>query len=202
MREFFDHQIQRFNTIRRFPWANPRAYADFLAQTYYYVCHTTRLLGLCASRTGVEREDLHHRFLRYAAQERSHQRLAERDLNQLGQSLVSLPERSTTAALYETQYFRAEYRAPTMVYGYMLALEGLSAVYGSHVYEAVVASHGEACAAFVKLHAKADPDHLDNALSAVEHLPTRELDLIQQNFSFTADLHLALLQDIEQHATP
>ena len=30
--------------IRSFPWENKEAYAQFLAQTYYYICHSTRLL--------------------------------------------------------------------------------------------------------------------------------------------------------------
>jgi hypothetical protein len=196
MKDFFQSEIRTLASIRQFPWENARAYAQFLAQTYYYVCHTTRLLGLCASRIGVEREKLHHRFLKHAAEERSHHLLAERDISSLGFSLASIPELPLTAALYETQYFRAEHVGPTAIFGYILALEGVGVVYGSYVFETVKKHHGEAPCSFVKLHADEDPGHLDAAFAAVATLTEEEQRVIRDNFRFTCRLYPALLEAI------
>lgn len=196
MRDFFQTEIQSLGLIREFPWANKRAYADFLAQTYYYVCHTTRLLAVCASRIGVEREKLHHRFLKHAAEERSHHLLAERDVAALGMSLADFPERALTAAMYETQYYRAEHVSPTTIFGYIFALEGVAVVHGPSVYAAVSRSHGDEAAAFVRLHAHEDPSHLDSAFAVIETLSEQEITSIQANFKFTRDLYRALLLEI------
>jgi hypothetical protein len=196
MREFFQTEIQGLSLLRDFPWGNKHAYGDFLAQTYYYVCHTTRLLAVCASRIGVEREKLHHRFLKHAAEERSHHLLAERDLAALGASLRDYPERALTAAMYETQYYRAEHLSPTTIFGYILALEGLAVVYGPSVYAAVNGAFGDEAAAFVKLHANEDPGHLESAFALLATLSPGETEAIQANFKFTRDLYRSLLTEI------
>jgi hypothetical protein len=196
VREFFQTEIQSLSLLRDFPWHNKRAYGDFLAQTYYYVCHTTRLLAVCASRIGVDREKLHHRFLKHAAEERSHHLLAERDLAALGASLDDYPERALTAAMYETQYHRAEHHSPTTIFGYILTLEGLAVVHGPAVYAAVSSAHSDAATSFVKLHTNEDPDHLESAFSLLETLSTAETMAIQANFKLTRDLYRALLSEI------
>jgi hypothetical protein len=196
MKDFFQDQIGSLALVRDFPWENRRAYADFLAQTYYYVCHTTRLLALCASRIGIDREKLHHRFLKHAAEERSHHLLAERDIQALGLSLAAFPERSLTAALYEAQYFRVEHGWPTTIFGYILALEGLSVVHGPHVYKAVNQHYGDAAASFVKLHSLEDPDHLESAFAMIAAMDGDELSRIKANFCFTRDLYRTLLHEI------
>src|ERR1700753_4293061 len=117
MRDLFKQQLQQIDFVRELAWEDPRFYAEFLAQTYHYVCHTTRLLALSASQLGVEREKLHQRFLGHAAEERSHHLLAQRDIKQLGYDVVNLPELPATSALYETQYHRIQQIGPTSVFG-------------------------------------------------------------------------------------
>ncbi len=80
MKTFFDSHRGDLDAIRDYPFANPEAYAQFLAQTRHYVVHTTRLLGVTAGRIGEEREKLHNRFMQHAAEERSHHLLADHDL--------------------------------------------------------------------------------------------------------------------------
>ena len=198
MKEFFQTEIQSLGVIREFPWDNRKAYADFLAQTYYYVCHTTRLLAVCAARIGVDREKLHHRFLKHAAEERSPHLLAERDVEALGSSLSALPERAVTSALYESQYFRAEHISPTMIFGYIFALEGLAAIHGPYVYESVKQCYGDRAVAFVKLHANDDPGHLERSFAIMDGMSDSEISLIHRNFRFTRDLYLALLREIRE----
>jgi hypothetical protein len=200
MKEIFEREIRSLDVVRNFPWEDRRTYAEFLAQTFYYICHTTRLLGLCASRIGVDREKLHHRFLRHAAEERSHHLLAERDISALGFRLDDLSELPTTAALYETQYYRVEHISATSIFGYILALEGVSVIHGPHIYEIVAKRHGEA-SSFVKLHAEDDPGHLDAAFDAIGGLTAEERTLIERNLSFTCQLYLGFLRAIIERRT-
>jgi thiaminase len=196
MKEFFQLEIKRLDVLRGFAWEQPDRYADFLAQTYYYVCHTTRLLAVCASRLDVKREKLHQRFLKHAAEERSHHLLAARDIEALGKSLASYPERPLTSALYEAQYFKAEHVSPTAVFGYILALEGVAVTYGPYIYEAVAHHHGDGAASFVRLHAKEDPDHLESAFEELDKFTAMEVSLVRNNFLFTTDIYRKLVADM------
>lgn len=193
MRDFFQKEIHALDGIRAFPWSDPSAYAQFLAQTNYYVGHTTRLLAVSASRLSTDREKLHHRFLKHAAEERSHHLLAQNDLAALGFALEQLPELPATSALYESQYYRVEHVMPTMIFGYILALEGLSVVHGPFVHQAAREAHGERACSFLKLHSEEDPDHLDKAFDAISALTDPEHRLIQANFRFSCALYGSFL---------
>jgi pyrroloquinoline quinone (PQQ) biosynthesis protein C len=193
MREQFETQLQRLDFVRDLPWQDPRFYAEFLSQTYYYVCHTTRLLGLAASRIGVDREKLHHRFLSHAAEERSHHLLAQRDVRLLGYEIANIAEAPATSALYETQYHRIEHQSPTIVFGYILALEGVAVVHGPAVYQRVVGLHGDGPVSFLKLHAEDDPDHLDKAFEMVSALSPAEQAEIARNLRFSCALYSTFL---------
>lgn len=198
VRDFFQREIREMDAIRGFPWGDAEAYAQLLAQTSYYVGHTTRLLAVSASRMGIAREKLHHRFLRHAAEERSHHLLAQNDLAALGFALDQLPLLPTTAALYESQYYRVEHIAPTMIFGYILALEGLSVVHGPFIHQAARGAHGERACSFLKLHSEEDPDHLDKAFEAISELSELEHRLIEENFRFTCALYRSLLAECAQ----
>lgn len=198
MRDQFESQMQRLAFVRDLPWHDARFYAEFLAQTYYYVCHTTRLLGLAASRIGVDREKLHHRFLSHAAEERSHHLLANRDVRLLGFEIANIPLAPATSALYETQYHRIEHGDPTVVFGYILALEGAAVRHGPSVYEKVLSLHGSGPVSFLKLHAEEDPDHLDKAFEMVETFSAAEQLQIESNLKFSCALYATFLQACKQ----
>ena len=112
--------------IRNYPWENKRAYAEFLAQTYYYICHSTRLLAASAARFSQEDQGMHKRFLLHTDEENSHELLALRDLQKLGFSIKDFPEMAQTRILYEVQYYKVEHCDPAALMGYILALETLA----------------------------------------------------------------------------
>src|SRR5262245_13457821 len=78
--------------VDSFPWAHREAYAAWLAQTYYYVSHSTRLLALAASRYTVADDAFHLRCLEHLREEKSHEKLATADLKALGKTAREYPE--------------------------------------------------------------------------------------------------------------
>lgn len=193
MREFIEANHHEMEGIRTFPFEEPRAYAQFLAQTRHYVVHTTRLLGATAARISEDREALHVRFMQHAAEERSHHRLAEHDLRKLGRQIEQFPELPVTQALYQSQYYRVEHQNPMAIFGYIFALEGLAAAHGAWIYEAVCKAHGKEAATFVKLHANEDEGHLEKAFDVVNQLSAPEHALIRENYLFTCALYRMFL---------
>jgi hypothetical protein len=170
-------------------WENPEVYANFLAQTYYYVCHSTRLLGLCTSFFQVDRDQLHRRFSGHMGEEKSHERLALHDLKELGFTLKDTPELSQTRAFYESQYYKIERQDATALFGYILLLEALSVKVGPPIYERVCIAHGKKTASFLRVHVEEDPDHVEKALEQIHTLPPAQLEFIRINMIQTAEIY-------------
>ena len=78
---------------RSFAWTDRAAYAGWLAQTYYYVRHSTRLLAAAAARFphGRAGDTMHHRFGAHIGEEKRHELLCVRDLQALGETLDAHP---------------------------------------------------------------------------------------------------------------
>lgn len=196
MRQFFEDHKALLEPIRSFPFTDRNAYAEFLAQTYHYVTHTTRLLGLVASRIGPDREKLHFGFMKHAAEERSHHLLAEHDLRKLGHDLADHPPLAAAAALQECQYYRVLYDEPTSIFGHIVALEGVATIHGPWVHETVRTAYGDEASTFVKLHAEDDPSHMAQTFEAIARLTDHERERIRANFLHTSRLYATVLRDI------
>jgi len=188
------------HALEHFPWGTKRAYADWLAQTYYYVCHSTRLLAAAAARFPYDERGnaLHHRFASHMAEEKKHELLAVHDIHVLGETLESLPEHPSTRMFYETQYFKIEHQSPLALFGYILPLEAIGPAQGPLMVESVTAAHGAKCASFVKLHAGEDVDHLEKALSMLESVDDVNKRHIEQNIRQTTYAYVTMLHDIRR----
>ena len=166
----------------RFPWHDRGAYSQYLAQTYYYLIHSTRLLGLGAARFSDAEETLHRRFLDHAREEKGHHLLALKDLENMGYKLEQFLEMPVTRLVYEPQYYKIEHLDPTALFGYILALEGIAVLRCSKVAAKVDKLHGKASASFLRVHGEDDPDHLDKAFDQVGILNSRRLKYIEDGF--------------------
>jgi hypothetical protein len=183
METFFKENIKRLETsVKTFPWSQKEIYAQFLAQTYYYVAHSTRLLAVSAARFSIAEEDLHRRFIKHMNEEKGHHLIASFDLKNLGFDIESFPELPTTKALYECQYYKSEYLGPTVLFGYILALEGLSVTYGKFAYEQVLENFHEKTVGFLRVHCDDDIEHIQAAFKHINQLDDSQILVIKDNF--------------------
>lgn len=180
-------------SLMNFPWENKAAYANWCAQTYYYVCHSTRLLALSASRIPLHEDKLYYRYLKHLQEEMGHEKLAFRDLERLGYSLRDFPELPITASFYQTQYYYIEHVNAFSLYGYILILEGLSAVYGMQCYQRALKAHGAESSSFWKVHAEEDPDHVDKAFEYIQKIGESGFAPISQNLAESRSRYADLL---------
>jgi hypothetical protein len=179
-----------------FPIHARRVYGDLMAQAYYWVSHSTRLLALAASRLGTGHEAQHRRLLEHAREENGHHLYAERDLERLGLRVDDFSELAPTAALYQTQYYLIEHVHPTALFGYIITLEGVSVLCGSEGLKRASAAFGSDAASFLKMHAGADEDHLPKAFAVVATLPSELQRLVKTNCRNSAELFRAILRAI------
>lgn len=186
------------DALHRFPWETKAAYAEWLAQTYFYVRHSTRLLAASAARfpQDLRGNVMHVRFGAHIGEEKSHEKLALHDLGQLGVRADSIRELDSTRMFYETQYYKIDYRDPYALYGYILMLEATGPLCGQAIVERVTRAFGPNCASFLKLHAVEDVDHVQRAIEMVAQLDPSTHEVVFENLHQSASAYRRMLDEI------
>lgn len=180
-------------SLLRFDLTNKHAYANFLAQTYYYVSHSTRLLAFAAGMYKGDEEKLFRRYIKHISEESSHEILALKDLEELGFGIEQFPELPETKQLWEAQYYKVLHTDPTVFMGYILALEAFACRYFPIFLEKLEAHYGPKAVRFVKLHAEEDPDHVDKAVEFILSLDASRTNEIEFNMLQTSKSYAYML---------
>ncbi len=168
-------------------------YADLLAQTYYFVCHSTALLGYALPH--LKNAPLRHHFEKHISEEEKHELLALKDIERMGLDIKHFSEYTSTQAFYQSQYYRIQFEGGTSLLGYILFLEAVAVSWGKEVYEEIKDIH-KGSTLFIKVHADEDPDHLDNALGAIKALPVDQQEAIRKNLYYSYEMYQQILQNI------
>jgi len=179
-----------------FPWDNKAAYAEFLAQTFYYVRHSTRLLALSAGMIPLGDRRSFDRYIKHISEERNHELLARRDLEALGFNLDEMLEMSSTRLLWEPQYYKVIHKSPMALLGYILPLEALAANEGGSVVQSLEAIYGSKCLNFLRLHGEEDIKHVKDAIALIESLDNENRMLVNENIEQTIMAYAQWLQSI------
>jgi hypothetical protein len=201
--EVFDKMLAAIDEIaeaaHQFPWEDENHYANWLAQSFFYVQWTTRQLALASARTKPMREDnLHWRFLEEAKEEKRHELLALQDLKNLGYAPEQFVELPHTSFFYQTLTYLIENEHPISILGYALTLEGFAAKRLNEIYPRVKATYGDKCITFLRLHCEVDADHFDNALPHLKACPEDLLPLIVKGINQCCAIYKGIFTDIKQ----
>lgn len=183
-----------------FPWEDKLAYAEWLAQTYYMVNHSTRLVALAGAYAPLERNTLHARFVDHSKEERGHQLIAISDIKNLGYDVKDFPCLLPSACMYQVQYYWIQHRGPASFFGYTLALESLAFEFGPELYRRASTAHGQEAAKFLKCHSDADVEHMEKAEKEIKQLNPSELQLACDNLLLSTSLYRAMLTEIRRAA--
>lgn len=166
-------------------------YAHWLAQTYYFVRHSTPLLGFALPH--LKDEKLRHIFEHHLGEESRHDLLALKDLEKLGRTPAAIGESLWTKSFYQCQYYRIQFEGGSALLGYILFLEALAVTIGKEVYEEVNTIH-KGATLFLKVHAEEDVSHVARAVALIETLSPAEQEVIVDNFRASEALYLAILE--------
>ncbi|MCB9025344.1 MAG: iron-containing redox enzyme family protein [Bdellovibrionaceae bacterium] len=181
MKIFFYQTFELYqNNILKNHWEEPKAYANYLAQTFYYVSHSSRIMSIVAGHLPMSQEDTHKAILQHASEERGHQFAALKDLERMGFNLKHFPELPETRMFWEPQYFKAQF-SPLDFYGYALMLEGTAVLAGPKILEKIEKAHGPKPCGFIRLHCQEDPAHLENIFKLFDTYTSEQKLGIQKN---------------------
>jgi len=180
--------------INSLPWKDQSFYAQFLAQTYYFVCHSTRLLARSISHFGVDRDNLYRRFATHLKEENYHEKIAVLDLKALGYSPSDFEELSITKAFWESQYYKIDQSKGTSLLGYILYLEAIPV----NCFKEVYGSFPDKASRFLKLHMEEDPKHLEEAMQMISGQKIEDQEQIWANYCKTAEIYQLMLVKIAE----
>lgn len=168
-------------------------YAEWLAQTYFFVRHSTPLLGFALPH--LQNENLRHHFEHHLGEEERHDAMLIKDLEKMGRKISEFEEFIPTSAFYQSQYYRISFENGTSLLGYILFLEGLAVHWAKDSYMDIKDTHAGSVL-FLKVHAEEDPEHLDQALNVIASLSPEEQKNILNNFRFTEEIYQQIINRI------
>lgn len=186
--------------IDSFDWADKNFYSLWLAQAYYLVRHTTRLLALSAGLCPFENEETHKRIVQHLGEETGHDAIALADLKALGADLTLLPEITQTTKLITMQYDLMKEYSGLAFFGYVLLLEGLAVKRGEKLSGIVTEKFGPRAARFLKTHAEDDIEHIERALEQIESFSPEDQAIVIRNFRDSSQLYHAMLDYVGEVA--
>ncbi len=181
-------------------WEEPRVYAEWLAQTYHYAAFSTRIIGLAACHFDYHRDDLHHKFLDHAREEKHHEKILPVDLKNLGYALEQFRPSESAKILFQNQYYWIQNVNPISVYGYFLYLEGLAVDFGPKIYERLKKAHPEKASRYLKVHVEEDQGHVDGHYNFIDKLDHSQQLLIEENLMQTSFVYRQFLKEIESNS--
>lgn len=181
-------------TINKMDISNVQIYGNFLAQTYYYVSHSTRMLAFGAGLMKCHEENHFRRFIKHISEESSHETLAELDLQDLGMKPSDFDHLPETRALWEPQYYKMLHQSPLSLMGYIIALEYFSSAHLPAVYKRIQEAYQTKAGRFIKLHAEEDPSHIEKAIELTSTLSSELQEIILVNIVQTAKTYSLMVE--------
>lgn len=176
-------------------WEDPEVYANWLAQQYYLVRHTTRFVSLGAGRMPVDNREGHQVMLHHLKGEINHDALLLRDIKTLGRDISEFTEDIETRLLCNNQYYWLDHGHPLVMNGYALMLEGFSIMVVPDVLKRLMASPYAKATSFLKLHTDSDEDHYPDGIKNLEKLPEAIMTDILANLEQSWYLYCRMVQN-------
>lgn len=198
-KELFNQTMKSsYDTLNSFPWESKEHYAYWLAQTYYFTRHSTRLLTLAAANTPVEDEVTHARFLEHIKEETGHENLAIQDLKAMGHDISEFEELMETKIFYNQQYFMTEKYGSVAQLGWIMYLEGIASVFGPAAMQKC-SEHHPSTKRFLKVHAEEDQKHIESAFELVESIGADKNEFFMYNFIQSSKQYCSIFEKIKNH---
>ncbi len=191
--------VQSVEMCNKLPWHDREFYSNYLAQTFYYVRHSTRMLATSAGRlTYEDQQNLHLRFLKHLSEEAGHEKLAINDLKHMGHTPNDYKELNSTRYFYETQYYKIEHRDPLAIMGYILYLEVLAQNVCPPLSKKIETLFGKKASTFLLVHGEEDPHHVEEAQKLLMTLSPPSLEIIIENLEQSANAFNLIMKEIEE----
>lgn len=175
-----------YDNFYNFRWEDENAYAEYLAQSYFYVQHSTKTLALAAGYMPLSDSKVFRRMVKHIGEEMNHEILCVKDLEALGKSLDSYIESPATQSLYQPQYYKIQHQNPKSYFGYIYVLESICcAVVPKVLNDKLINKYPKQAINFLRVHAEEDPSHLEQAKNVISSFSESDQSAVANNMLHT-----------------
>lgn len=197
MKNILHEQLDKIElTYKNINFEDKVVYAQWLAQSYFFVRHSTRLLNLSSGLTPFELNFYHLRANEHAHEEKNHEKIILKDLKELGYEIDNFKESPIIKAFYQSQYYTIEHIHPLGFIGYIYLLESLPLGLGKTLLKKIEGIYGKKATTFLKVHSQEDEKHILSLLKLIESLPKDVCKEIEQNLILSGTLYNAFFQEL------
>lgn len=194
----FDREIPQFaRRFEDFNWENQEMYMNYLAQSYYYVTHSVKLLRYAFDACSVAQSDIRERLQEHIREESGHEKMALNDLLKLGGKIEDYHEYAETKNMYQYVYDQIDQHGPIAIFAYALALEGMSQAACPGVAKKLIAEYGKENSSFIYHHGVLDQEHVGEGLEALSNFSKQELEWFQEIFVHSIKHYTDMLDRVE-----
>jgi hypothetical protein len=182
---------------RAMPWEDKDFYTQWLAQQFFLVTHTPRLLCSYALQVPLKARSEFDHILYHLKEETGHDGWLLKDLQKQGTSPAEFQQHPAGAALIKSQYYQIQFEHPITLCGYSQFLEYLSVVVAAEIAERVEKKFGPQTAIFLKGHAAVDVEHAEDGWKMLVNLPAELEARVLENLYMSATLYVQMLGDLK-----
>lgn len=187
--------------MNQLPWENKDFYKAYLAQTFYYTRHSTRMLAMAAGYSSpVTEQNFYRSLINHIKEEQGHDLIAANDLKNLGGSVDQYTENSATRNIWETQFYKIP-KNPTHLLGCILALETLAVKNLPSLQERLLKTYPKNTLNFIRVHAEEDPSHVEKAMKLAEETTPENREAILKCYDQGCDLYYYFLMAVYDNFT-
>ncbi|MFZ4403012.1 MAG: iron-containing redox enzyme family protein [Pseudobdellovibrionaceae bacterium] len=179
-------------------WENKDFYGSWLAQQYFLVRHTTRLICAYSLRVPLENQEDYKSTMHHLKEEGGHDQWILNDLNNLNLSIGNYKSLPQTSALIQSQYYQINYEPPVSFCGYSQFLEVLAVLVAGSLADRVDRSFGKKASVFLRGHSVVDQEHIVYGFKALSKINSFEKEKVIENLENCSELYNAMLLKINQ----
>jgi Iron-containing redox enzyme len=197
LRKKFEEVVSKTaDDIRSYPWEDPAFYKSWLAQQYFLVRHTPRLLCALALRVQLEDQKGFAEALHHLREETGHDQWLLADMKKMGTDPSHHEAIPAASAMIKAQYYQIQHDDPLSLCGYSQYLEYLSVLVAGEIADRVKAAHGKNAAVFLSGHANVDVEHAEDGWKIIERANKVQAQKIVENLEMTEVLYKQMYNEI------
>jgi hypothetical protein len=185
--------------FKHMDFSDREIYANWLAQTYYFVSHSVRLSSLAAAKLPVD-SAIGQRMAAHTVEEKGHHTVAIKDIESLGKKITDYPPFGVTSAFYQAQYYKVLFEHPHHLLGQIFMLEALAVEAGPWMHRLVKKCYGAQGTRFVRIHEHEDQDHVTKAIQAMNSFSDEHKAGTKENFFQACEVYYYILRSVNEAA--
>lgn len=181
--------------IEKMDWTNPYIYSEWLAQTYFYTCHSARIIASIKNKPASITAAA-DRYLEIFAEEKNYELKATQDLKNLGRDIKEFSQLTSTQAFFQSQLYWIDSIGSTPVLGYFFLIEHLGIQCSSIMINKLL-PHYPNSLSYLRSQSEDSKQKYEEFDDLIKKFDPQESSIIIENLKMSAHMYISILEGIK-----